>query len=253
MPEAPKSEDEPSTVGWDAITALLKRRYPAQEPRHWGTLLSFRIGGSDPLEGISACLHVNEPDHWHFVSYGMSELYAKEWDDKRTSGWGFEFTFRLKREPGEAEPPQWPLSLLQNLARYVFNSGNVFAPGHYLPLNGPIALEKTTAIWAAMFVEDPELKELDTPNGSLRFLELVGLTLDELAAIRAWDGERFAELLRQHNPLFVTDLTRQSVLLNAEIARAVEQGTAQNGTSSAGVAVRELNFSDTLAKRRFLV
>ena len=39
------------------------------------------------------------------------------------SGFGFELTFRLKREPGEANPPTWPAALMQALARYVFQSG----------------------------------------------------------------------------------------------------------------------------------
>jgi len=39
------------------------------------------------------------------------------------SGFGFELTFRLKREAGESAPPTWPAALLQALARYVFTSG----------------------------------------------------------------------------------------------------------------------------------
>jgi len=39
------------------------------------------------------------------------------------SGYGFELTFRLKREPGETAPPTWPAVLMQALARYVFQSG----------------------------------------------------------------------------------------------------------------------------------
>ena len=39
------------------------------------------------------------------------------------SGFGFELTFRLKRESGESAPPTWPAALLQALARYVFTSG----------------------------------------------------------------------------------------------------------------------------------
>jgi len=41
------------------------------------------------------------------------------------SGFGFELTFRLRREPGETAPPTWPAALLQALARYVFQSGQL--------------------------------------------------------------------------------------------------------------------------------
>jgi suppressor of fused-like protein len=41
------------------------------------------------------------------------------------SGFGFELTFRLKREDGETAPPTWPAALMQALARYVFQSGRL--------------------------------------------------------------------------------------------------------------------------------
>lgn len=41
----------------------------------------------------------------------------------KPSGFGFELTFRLKREVGETAPPTWPAELMQGLARYVFQSG----------------------------------------------------------------------------------------------------------------------------------
>lgn len=41
------------------------------------------------------------------------------------SGFGFELTFRLKREQGETNPPTWPATLMQALSRYVFQTGNL--------------------------------------------------------------------------------------------------------------------------------
>lgn len=43
--------------------------------------------------------------------------------DDGPSGFGFEITFRLRREPGVNSPPTWPAELMQSLARYVFHSG----------------------------------------------------------------------------------------------------------------------------------
>jgi hypothetical protein len=243
MTDASIRDDDPSTVGWDAITAVLQRLYPGQEPKHWGTVVGFAIGGRDPLDGFSAYLHDDgrAPAHWHYVSFGMSELYDKTSDDKDVSGWGFEFTFRLKRENTGQEPPQWPLSLMQNLARYVFETGNVFAVAHYLPLNGPIALERETALHAAMFIEDPELGTIETPNGKLQFLLLVGATLDELAAARAWNTEKLLNLMRRTNPLLMTDLARQSILAEPDIALSVVEQTGREGSSSGLLAVREMS------------
>ena len=38
-----------------------------------------------------------------------------------------------------------------------------------------------------MFMEDPELGAINTPNGKLQFLQLVGMTMDELTAARGWN------------------------------------------------------------------
>ena len=84
------------------------------------------MGGRDPLDGISVCKRVAPLPHRHFVTSGLSELYAKESDDPATSGHGFELTLRLACKPDDAEPPAFACRFLQNLARSVFETGNVF-------------------------------------------------------------------------------------------------------------------------------
>lgn len=54
------------------------------------------------------------------------------------SGFGFELTFRLRREPGEKSPPTWPAHLLQSLARYVFRSQAQLLPGDHIPWHCPL-------------------------------------------------------------------------------------------------------------------
>src|SRR5262245_37995508 len=119
-------EEKLETSGWDAIDKVLKPIYGDQEPKHFGTLVSYELGGPDPIRGISAYKRLQPIPHWHFVTYGFTELYEKTSENKEVSGWGFELTMRLKASPNEEEPPNWTLSFLQNLARYVFGSGNVF-------------------------------------------------------------------------------------------------------------------------------
>ena len=66
-------DKEYETIGWDAITQESERVYPGQDnPKHYGTLISWRLGGNDPLDGISI---YDGGDYWHFVTYGLSELY----------------------------------------------------------------------------------------------------------------------------------------------------------------------------------
>ncbi len=150
--------DDTDTPGWDAINAALAPLYAGQEPRHFGTALPYTLGGQDPLDGISVYWADAPVPHWHYITYGFSELYAKESSDADASGYGFELTFRLAAEAGEnagSTPPVWPMNLLQNLARYVFASGNVFEDGHHLNANGPIALETDTRLCHLAFIADP--------------------------------------------------------------------------------------------------
>jgi hypothetical protein len=226
--------------GWDAIDAALAARYGDQEPHHYGTMISWRLGGPDPLDGVSVYDRAEPVPHWHFVTYGMSELYEKESEVADESGWGLEFTFRLARAPGAGDnPPTWALNFLQNLARYVFASGNVFSAGHHMNLNGPISLDRPdTGIHAVLFATDPELGEIDTPHGRVRFLQVVGVTLDELDAATRWSADDLLEVLRQRLPLLVTDLDRPSVLSDPATSAEVEAAVARDGSSTGSLYVQ---------------
>lgn len=233
------SETENVAVGWNAIDGALRRIYPGVEPRHYGSLLKWRLGGQDPLDGIS--VYARE-DHWHFVSYGMSELYEKESTNSDVSGWGFEFTFRLARGSDE-EPPVWALNFLQNLARYVFGTSNSFSPGDHVNLNGPISVANSeTRIRAITFVDDPELGVIDTPHGRLRFLQIVGLTFDEYSVIEQWDAQRLLDALAPHMPLFVTDLGRASLTDDSGIAAAIAEAARRDGSSTGSVFVQDFTW-----------
>jgi suppressor of fused len=71
---------------------------------------------------------------------------------------------------------------VQNLGRYVFDSGNWFDAGHTMPLDSPIRAGEDTAIRSVLFAYDPELPPIETPHGRVAFLQLVGLTEDERLA-----------------------------------------------------------------------
>jgi tetratricopeptide (TPR) repeat protein len=147
------------------------------------------------------------------------------------SGFGFELTLRLARDPAEEQPPTWALSFLQNLGRYVFGSGNRFALGHKMGLNGPIALDQDTRITAVCFADDPELGEISSEHGSARFLQVVGITEDEYRLIQEWSTAGFVEILRERVPYLVTDLARSSVLEDPATAAEIERRVAAEGSS----------------------
>ncbi|WP_433331502.1 suppressor of fused domain protein [Spirillospora sp. CA-294931] len=219
--------------GWAAIDAALARLYGNETPIHWGTVHRWTLGGPDPLDGISAYPRTEPVPHWHMVSYGMTELYSKESDNPDESGWGFEFTFRVARAPDEDTPPVWAANVLQNLGRYVFNSGNWFEPGHHMNVNGPIRAEdENCLLHAVAFVEDAELGEIDTPHGRVQFLQVVGLTADEYEATRQWDTLGLLGALEPKTPLHVTDIARRSLLDDPHVAATFREGIERDGSST---------------------
>jgi suppressor of fused-like protein len=241
-PPVVEVQSDDSAPGWDAIDEALKTIYHDQEPLHWGTLIRWMLGGRDPLDGVSAYRNDGPPPHWHFVSYGMSELYAKDSDNAEVSGWGFEFTFRLRREEDDAAAPVWAVNFLQNLGRYVFDTGNTFRHGHYIDCNGPIRQGAETDLVAVLFRRDPQLPPRDTPHGRLQFLQVIGLTRDEYEACRAWSSEAFAAVLHRMVPLGVTDLARKSILDDPAVAREIEEGQALDGSSSGSAHLDQLTW-----------
>ena len=234
---ASQNPEEEGCLGWGAIDAALQAVYGDQQPAHYGTAIKFRLGGADPLDGISVYRSEQGGPHWHYVTYGFSDLYG-DLDDsydiapEKPSGYGFEMTFRLARDVAEQEPPDWPLNFLQNMARYVFRTGNVFAPGHWMTANGPIKAGADTLLTEMGFVPDPELAPVHTPYGDLMFLQLVALTSDELREVRRWNVQGALQAMQPYMPLWITNLARPSLHELPDVQAAIDAGAARDGSKT---------------------
>ena len=225
--EAAEEETGPEPLGWDFIDGIFKKIYKNTEPLHYGNISPF---GEKKLKGISVYDVKGKNPHWHFVTYGLSELYEKESANPEKSGYGIELTFRLAKGESETEVPNWAINFLNNLANYIFKTGNVFNEGHYLNTNGPIAANSNTNLKAVVFFKDAELNKVyKSPNGSLKFLQITGITHDELEAVIAWNTEKVTELLGL--PLNITYLNRDS-RITEEILEKVELGIETDGSST---------------------
>ena len=146
-------------------------------------MIRYSLGGNDPLDGISV---YDAGSFYHFITFGFSEIYEKETENKEISGFGFELTFKLKKNPNINEKELKNFAgVLQTLARYVFNSKQVFRPNEYIATgqNEGIDTEQKSKIVGFVTIEDPQLKTVDTPNGKVQFVELIGATNEELKAI----------------------------------------------------------------------
>lgn len=209
--------DEDDAVGWLEIDKVVEGIYGDQKPRHYAPPVHYMVGGEDPLDGVSIYDSQKDMFHRHLVSYGMSELYYnEEAAGGEFSKWGFEFTFRLKPFAEDGDDPTWVVNLMNNLARYVIKSGKWFEEYHVIPANGPIRLNSTAEIniVGVAFVSDPELGKVQTPHGEVSFLQMVGVTANEMnritSASSAYDEvKKVLDEMKTTNPLMITDLLRR--------------------------------------------
>lgn len=204
---------EAEAPGWAAIDAALARLYGRQVPHQFASQTAYELDTPSPLPAI-AVYEAVRPLHWHFVTYGLSELFEKSSDDPDVSGFGFELTMRTPRAPDETVPPAWPLRALQGLGRYVLAQKQGFDTGHCADLGGSIAAGIDSALTCLACVPDPLLKKIVTPFGSLLFLQVVGITTDELAAMQRLDHEGVVNVLGELDFHGLTDPSRRSYFLD---------------------------------------
>lgn len=192
--------NEVAAPGWDAIEAAIRRLYGAQEPRHVGYTPGLAYGS-----GLQGCSAYRAADHWHFVTYGLTELWAKEsGSDPAISGWGYELTIRV-RAPASPSAPNWPFDLLEKVARYTHRNSHPFAVGDRLDPGSPITGQPDTSLVAIAFALDPALPRIDSANGRLEFRQLVGITREELEEMRQSSTAVVLDRIRVSNPLLITD------------------------------------------------
>lgn len=205
------NEEEVEALGWKAIEEAFQKVYPGQDnPMHFGTLVPWMFGGPDPLDGISV---YDGGDYWHFVTFGLSELYEKESEDPAWSGYGMEFTMRLKKGCYEDEKAEidciW--GNLQKIAKITFNSGELFLPWEWLYTGQRDGIDARHASKLTGFITVPDtlVKPIETPFGKVEFVEFVGAADAELLKIQSKETnvrELFAKLGSD-----ITDYKRESV------------------------------------------
>lgn len=208
-----KETADTASWGWDAITAEFERIYPDQtNPRHYGTLIKWALGGKDPLDGISI---YDGGEYWHFVTYGMTELYEKEEDNDNDeiSGFGYEMTLKLKKEhyPDEEGELKCICGILQSIARITFNNDELFQPYEFLytgQTEGIDAYQKSN-ITGFICVPDTSVNTIETPNGRVEFLEFIGMTDAELKTL---DSSQSVKDIYAKLGSDITDYNRKSLV-----------------------------------------
>ncbi len=198
-------------TGWTAIEAEFEKIYKDQEPLHFGTIIKYCLGGDDPLDGISV---YESEDYYHFVSFGLTDLYDEKTSSDEYSGYGMEFTCKIKKDDRldmEKEINNI-CNIFQSLARYTFNDGHYFLPNEFLSTGQTVGLDafRKSNITGFIMVHDSEVKTIDTIHGKVEFVCFVGVTKPELDAIirKELKPEELYEKLGSD----VTDYFRDSVI-----------------------------------------
>uniref|UniRef100_A0AAR2KXX8 Suppressor of fused homolog n=1 Tax=Pygocentrus nattereri TaxID=42514 RepID=A0AAR2KXX8_PYGNA len=232
--------------GLQAIYGECRRIYPDQpNPLQVTAIVKYWLGGPDPLDYISMYRNVGCPaldvqEHWHYVSLGLSDLYGDNRVHEFTgqdgpSGFGFELTFRLKREAGETAPPTWPAELMQGLARYVFQSENTFCSGDHISWHSPLD-NSESRIQHMLLTEDPQMQPVQTPFGLVSFLQIVGVCTEELQAAQQWNGQGILDLLRGVH--CSTPWSCESMWYVHPKQERVDKGIDTDGSNLSGVSAK---------------
>lgn len=199
------------THGWNYITKTFEKIYPNQDnPLHFGTAVPWSLGGKDPLQGISI---YDGGDYYHFVTYGFSEIYEKESKNKEYSGFGFELTLKLKKNPNiDDNELKCVAGILQAIGRITFEDGDIYHPNEYIYTGQTSGMDSKGASKITGFITTlDEAKEIDTPNGKLQFVQLIGMTDKELKQII--DKKLTVEELFSKLSNTLTDYTRDDIIL----------------------------------------
>ena len=139
------------------------------------------------------------------MTLGLSELFEKKSNDSDVSGLGLELTLRLKKGDHWWEEAEKTAALLRDLMLDALDSGK--APRCYRYIESPASSPMTPGF---LLVPDTKARELDTPNGRVSFIELVGITASELSALKNLEISG-PELYRRLGSE-LTDYSRKSVI-----------------------------------------
>ena len=103
------------------------------------------------------------------------------------------------------------MDMLSNLARYTYKSEKYFNPEESVQGNGTsLHMGTDSMITALITVEDTTAKTLNTVHGEVSFIQMVGITEDELNAIKEDRNNihKLIEMMKKDNPQLITDMKR---------------------------------------------
>lgn len=78
----------------------------------------------------------------------------------------------------------------------------IFCDGDHISWHSSLDGSKSSIIQHMLITKDTQLHAMDTPHGVVQFLQIVGLTSDELQAAQRWNGIGILNIMKKF-PLYV--------------------------------------------------
>lgn len=216
-------------VGRQHINQALDQLYPVERDHRFG--LSPDPGEDEaPIAEIVAYRASKPIPHWHYITYGLSELGEKSSNDPSLSGFGVEYTLRLIDDA--AQPLVWPMNLLRWLAKLVWQTREPLDPSHSMDVPDGLLDEVSPGVEGLGFLKDEDLGTIETPNGSLTFVSVIPLMAREHWLLGAWDFDKYIGALRSQQGDVLWRVGRSSVLegngASEILARVKQDGSSQS-------------------------
>jgi hypothetical protein len=198
-------------------------------------IMRFDAGGP-PVWSVGMVTIEKPEPYWLWVTYGFSSLVTPV--DYRAE-YQHEYSIAIPRT--SETPPVWPAALLRHLCRYVLNSRAELRVGDNMPCHAPITfipfqpehhpMMPMTALDSLLVGVDPLVPAIDTPAGPLEVRRFFGLRPEELELVQRWSGSAFYEELLNAQPRVLTDVTRASLLEDADYRQTTEARAQKEGSS----------------------
>lgn len=168
--------------------------------------------GRYPLD----CLVVYDGgDYWHLVTIGLSEEFYKENGNVGLSGYGLEFTMKISKScvTGDEEIDYMAKHFYNALCTYagaIKYNGERYKVNEWIMHETPMPIDPLEQSQLTGFIttRDDVFKTTYLLSGYLEFIELVGVTQEELEAIRdkKYSAKEMLDLIGSD----VTDFNRNS-------------------------------------------
>lgn len=132
---------------------------------------------------------------------------------------------------------------MQSLAKYVFQSENTLCPGDHVSWHCSLD-NSDSRIQHMLMTEDAQLGTVPTPFGSVTFIQIVGVCIEELQAAQQWNGPGLIDLMKSvpgvGGSWLITDMRRGETIfeIDPEIQEAVDDGIAAEGSNLSGVTAK---------------